>query len=294
MRRTGSRAIVAAVQSSLARRPGLAVSFAVLVAPLAACSLIVSTDGLTGDGEPLDGAPATEADAGGLAADGAVILGTPEASATSSPDAFGPVYNDAAPTADAAKKVDAGTNDSSTIGPAFDAGLDANGGEGSDAGDAADAGHDAGKILPAGDGSPCSGDLSFLGTGNFSIAFGLRTTQSGRAALLNQRSTCGPSVFWDVRFSSGQIEAEVDDGASDTDLTTTGPQVNDGASHDIVVARADGTLAITIDGRIAGSQGAGESLGALPRLATGTDVCDGQDGTAAFEGTLTVTCVGDL
>ena len=58
--------------------------------------------------------------------------------------------------------------------------------------------------------------------------------------------------------------------------------------------RVSGTAAITVDGNSYGSAASEASFGALAPLASGSDVCDGDDGdgTAAFEGTISAVCVG--
>jgi hypothetical protein len=262
----------------------------VLLAPLApACSILVSTDGLSGaaDGGLIDD------DSGGSLGDGAPVadaqLGKPSPSidASASPDAgkaSDATSADAETATDTGAKTDTGTKpdagEDSSVPPITDAAPDVK--KDTAAPDAADA-----KVVKV----PCGGDLSNIGTGDFHVTFDLRTTQSGRAALLNQRSACTPGTYWDVRFSSGEIEVETDDGTSYTDLVGTGPDLNDGATHSVVVARVGGTLTITVDGADSGATSAAASFGALPVLASGVDVCDGNDGTVAFEGTLSSVCV---
>jgi hypothetical protein len=140
----------------------------------------------------------------------------------------------------------------------------------------------------------CDGDLSNVGTGDFRMSFQVATTQTGWVAVANQRAECAPSVFWDVRIADGGfVYAEVDDGAHYTAITSTGPKINDGAPHAILVVRASGTLTVYVDGGASGSQASGASLGPLPPLRLGTDVCVGAPGddTAALIGGVTDACV---
>ena len=255
----------------------------VVVVPGTACSVLVSTSGLTGGASGDDGsadaagslpeleaglslgdAISASADTGPHAnADGSAIDGTSDASNAGSP-------SDGSATSDASTvAVDAGAGEAGSP----------------------DAGHDAGTVS-APDGG-CSQDLSNIGAGDFSVSFSLRTTQAGLVALLNQRTACSPSTFWDVRLSSGEIQVETDDGASYVQLTSTGPELDDGALHVLLVDRIGGTVTIYVDGVASGNASSSSSLGALPPLATGTDVCDGQHGTYAFYGTGEITSLSD-
>jgi hypothetical protein len=139
----------------------------------------------------------------------------------------------------------------------------------------------------------CDGDLSNIGTGDFRVAFEVTTTQTGWVALANQRAECDPSVFWDVRMDDGVVYVEVDDIAHYIALASTGPKINDGAPHAIVVVRASGTLTVYVDGGAAGSGVSGASLGPLPALKLGTDICVGAvgDSTVALVGEITNACV---
>ena len=275
-----------------AARRRLLVLAPALLAP-SACTLLVPTDGLTGggaaDGGTQDEIPIGVVDSGGISA---IDLG--DASVLADVDAGTSIEVDSA-TAPEGSAPDAGTpsagNDSGTH-------VDASGGADSgthiDASGGTDAGSHIDATPPGRDAAGCSGDLSDIGASDFSIAFELRTTQSGLAALINQRAACSLGMFWDLRLSSGELRFETDDGSHSTNFTSTGPEIDDGASHTIVVTRISGTAAITVDGNSYGSAGSQASFGALAPLATGTDVCEGDDGdgTAAFEGTISEVCVG--
>jgi hypothetical protein len=211
--------------------------------------------------------------------------------------------NDAAPVDDATPP-DVITTDAPTVeGGGSDAGID--GGGAADTGsidtgpdaagsDARSDGPTASDAAPEG-GPSCTGDLSNIGTGDFRIAFSLSSTLASSAAILNQRSVCGHGVFWDVRLggtNGSAIRVETDDGTNYTDLNSVGTAVNDGKTHNVVVTRVAGTLAIAIDGAASGSSASNSALGQLALLVTGTDVCVGQLGCVAFAGTLSNVCVG--
>jgi hypothetical protein len=152
---------------------------------------------------------------------------------------------------------------------------------------------EVGSITLPQEAAVCEGDLSNIGTGDFLIQLQVTTTQTGWVAVANQRGQCIPSPFWDIRIADGFVYVEVDDVAHYTAITSTGPKVNDGAPHAILVVRASSTLTVYIDGGASGSQASGASLGPLPALRLGTDVCIGAvgDDTAALIGAVTDACV---
>jgi hypothetical protein len=277
------------------RRRLLVLAFA-LLAP-SACTLLVPTDGLVGDGADVDSAPpgnnpppavdsgggitvvlgdaAGVADAGGGAmGDVDSTTGELDSTTVSTADAHSPadtsipdVTSDAVIAHDATPDVVVTPPDTGTVSH-----VDAS---------------------PPSDGAPiCSSDLSNIGTGNFVISIDLRTTESGLAALVNQRASCSSSAYWDLRLSSGELRFESDDGTSYTNLTGTGPEIDDGAPHTILVQRVDQTVTIYVDGNASGAAASRASFGALPSLALESDPCDGYDGTAAYQGTLAVVCIG--
>jgi hypothetical protein len=157
-----------------------------------------------------------------------------------------------------------------------------------------DAGHEQSVVVDAaGDGGACPQDLSNIGMGDFRVEFAITTAQTQFAALVNQRAVCSHGGFWDVRMTSGGLFAvETDDGTSYTPLTTTGPRVNDGLSHDVRVQRVAGMLTVYLDGTPTGSASSPASFGQLAPLRTGTDVCTPTiDGTMTLAGTITDLCV---
>lgn len=161
--------------------------------------------------------------------------------------------------------------------------------------DIADApGADAAENGPA---TVCSTDLSNIGTADFRVAFNVSTQATKYSALLNQRSICNPGTFWDVRINgsvAGSIYAEIDDGTHLVNIAGSVP-INDGNVHRVVFSRTTGTLTVELDGMVAGvtpgTVGTTASLGALPALRQGADVCDGQDGTQALVGKITNVCL---
>jgi hypothetical protein len=131
-----------------------------------------------------------------------------------------------------------------------------------------------------------------VGTNDFHISFTITTRSTVAAAVLNQRPTCDSATMWDVRIAAqGQLQVETaDSGAQYTSFYTT-KTVNDGNPHMVTIARTSGTLTATVDGVLAGSGPSDAAFGVLSALMTGSDVCDGVDGTVPLVGTVTDVCI---
>jgi hypothetical protein len=169
-----------------------------------------------------------------------------------------------------------------------------------------DGGVDAAPAV-CGTGTACGADLSNIGgTADFCISFTLNTKQTqGETAILNQRSTCGFSNFWDIRAGLGaadagasaswlEFESDVDSSNNVSVGSPPNPFVvvlNDGHPHAVLVKRTSGVLTISVDGTSKVMATVATPFGALPALAQGTDVCDGVDGTHALSGTLVDVCI---
>ena len=149
--------------------------------------------------------------------------------------------------------------------------------------------------------------LSNIGTQDFHISFRITTNQSGWVALVNQRSVCYFGFFWDIRLctpgragdscpAAGTLSLETDnnDVASFQAIYGKG-SVNDGKTHDVVVARTAGMLTTQIDGTRSGPTPSLASFGAtMPPVQVGKDVCIGApngDPTVALTGTLSDLCI---
>jgi Concanavalin A-like lectin/glucanases superfamily len=214
---------------------------------------------------------------------------------------FGGDSPDAAP-ADGADAV----SDGSAFEGSLDTGSARNDGGAADASDA-NAIDSAARDAPAGDSAasdsggnsdggrigPCMNDLSNILAGDFTVAVQMNTTQSGPVAVLNQRSVCNSSVFWDLQLQvGGAIQIETD-AIANYDRIRGSIVVADGKTHDIVVKRVSEQVTIYVDGKPDPSgQGASlSSFQALAAIAVGTDVCDSPTGLQAFKGTLTDVCV---
>jgi hypothetical protein len=149
---------------------------------------------------------------------------------------------------------------------------------------------ESGGVSPP-DGSMCTGDLSNISTGDFHVSFTVNTRQTGvEVALVNQRSICMGSTFWDIRMSNGNIRSETDNLVAGhyTNFFSVGQVVNDGIPHTVLLSRVSGLMNIYIDGvwRGGGDDGGGRStssFGALTPVRKGFDVCTGSDGTIDFD-----------
>jgi hypothetical protein len=251
--------------------------------------------------------------AAGCAQGAAVNEGWPGASTEggSESDGDAPNHDAANPTTGDA------TADTTAPPPASDAGTEeaGNGGDGAEPADSSsatdtgglDAGDDgttADASVDSGsppDGSPhdahppdaatCTDNLSGIGTGNFHLSVTITTTQAGPAALLNQRSTCGHGMFWDLRTAAGgTLQFETDDGTTYVALACS-HVVNDGSAHAITVARVSKSMTIAVDGTPCASGTSATSFAQLPPLEKGVDPCDGHTSTMPFSGTMANPCV---
>lgn len=167
-----------------------------------------------------------------------------------------------------------------------------------------DAGVDAfgAACAPPEDASPCTEDLSNIGTGDFHVSLTLTTSQQGLVAVVNQRSACGGGMYWDVRIESGHMVVETDDGVFEPDgavkedprtTLTSNVTANDGDPHCIRIDRVAEVLSIRVDGVLTGSASSVSSFQVLAPLAMGTDPCEGTvDMTMALTGTISGLCVG--
>jgi hypothetical protein len=182
---------------------------------------------------------------------------------------------------------DAGTTDAPDVAPSpVDTKIDAG---------AKDTGGTASCPVPL-SGAACTGDLSNIGTGDFTISFTVTTTQKG-GALINQRSSCTQlcGMFWDLRMNSnGNIGTETCAGPDRASYFTIlgDSRINDGKPHDVLFQRAGGLDSLYVDCVNFGSVNDSNSFTALAPLASGADVCEAVDGTAALVGTIANVCVG--
>jgi hypothetical protein len=204
-----------------------------------------------------------------------------------------------------------GTGGSGTGQGGTSGGAGGRGGSGGAAGGSAGA---AGGTAGTG-GVGCGNDLSNIGTGDFTISLTLTTTAMnstgpvststfsdiGLTAIIAQWSSCNASApAWSIRAGLPPTDAPanafwIDMGTiGDTgvvDSTVNMVVLNDGVPHMVVVTRISGTMSISVDGVAGTAVPSTSNFGALPPLATGTDVCVGVDGTVPLVGTVTNVCI---
>jgi hypothetical protein len=138
----------------------------------------------------------------------------------------------------------------------------------------------------------CEGNLSGIGTADFTISMTLITRQTGTVAVVNQRSVCNGSDFWDVHLENGDVAAETDDGLMHHAVdNTTGPAVNDGKPHAISIQRRNETLTVYVDGVAAGSAVSASTFGMLPLVEWTTSPCVGHTNYYSLVGSVTNRCV---
>jgi hypothetical protein len=156
--------------------------------------------------------------------------------------------------------------------------------------DTGEAGADSADAAP--DANPCSGDLSNIGTADFRVSLTVTTHQTGLVAVVNQRTWCSPSLFWDIRIDGGFVYVEADDITSYGAIQSRGPRVDDGRPHDVLFQRKSHVLSVSVDD--AGgtpTTPSTASFGRLPIVLVGEDVCIPQDGTVALVGKVSNICI---
>jgi hypothetical protein len=148
---------------------------------------------------------------------------------------------------------------------------------------------------PIADASMCKNDLSNIGRADFHISLTMTTTQTGQAAVVNQRTLCGFAMFWDITLDDkGRVFAETDDysptnGSMTYASVTSAGAVNDGRPHAILFQRVAQVLTVKIDGAASGPTPSVSDLRQLPPLLVGQDACDSPV-RAPFVGTITNVC----
>jgi hypothetical protein len=141
----------------------------------------------------------------------------------------------------------------------------------------------------------CTGDLSALGTGDFSIAFTITTTANVGSGIISQRAVCMHSKFWDIRLRAGTtgLSIELDDQMNYSGLIAPAV-VNDGVPHEVRVCRKAGHVYVFSDGALVKDAENATSFTTLPALATSTTTCTALDGTVTLVGSVSNVCVGPL
>ena len=129
-----------------------------------------------------------------------------------------------------------------------------------------------------------------VGSGNFTFAFWLETTQAGLVDLFAKRSICDHSNFWNLRLQDGHLVTELDQDASATNYVVffSVDALNDGLFHHVAVVRRGTVVSAYVDGALDSSATSGEptnvSNGAELTAASGA--CTGQDATRPLQGML--------
>ncbi len=99
----------------------------------------------------------------------------------------------------------------------------------------------------------CSGAPLDFGTSDFMVSFAIRTSQTGTATLLTNRSQSCPNndKFWRIVLSGGTLWPEFDGGTDGTNYAmwnATGVSIADDAWHDVTLVRKAGLPHLYIDG----------------------------------------------
>jgi hypothetical protein len=138
-----------------------------------------------------------------------------------------------------------------------------------------------------------SGGINFgsagdFGTGDFTIAFWIKTSAPGEQAVMEKRRICGPGTFWSIRVAStGGLYVEIDDGTQYVSFVGATNIANDNYHHAALV-RQGTTLTLQVDGNVDGSSSstAVVNVSSRAKFTAGSSICDGADATVPFNGQL--------
>lgn len=153
---------------------------------------------------------------------------------------------------------------------------------------------DGGGVFTCERATTCSGDLSAVGTADFSIAFRVTTTTPVRSGVIGQRLICMHSHFWDVRMGPTSFGVELDDPGGVYTSFTVPVALNDGDAHDVQICRKTGRVGVFIDGCLITLVDGATNLSGLAPLTTMTTTCTAYDGTQPLDGVVDDVCVGPL
>jgi hypothetical protein len=123
----------------------------------------------------------------------------------------------------------------------------------------------------------------------FSVAFWMRTTSTGIVrALVNKRSLCSHTNFWDLRIMpTGKIQVELDQSGTFYQAYTSVTSVDDGYWHYVALVRNGASSTLYIDGQIRGSGTSGiANISSTAPILVGNDICLNVDGTKPYAGFL--------
>ncbi len=137
-----------------------------------------------------------------------------------------------------------------------------------------------------------------VGTADFTLAFWVKTTSSGRKeGIIGKRPECMHGSMFDVRLNpTGTIHVELDGSTTGTDYKSLGSTalVNDGAFHHVGVVRKGTTAWLYVDGRVQMTKSTPgvTNINNNVALVAGKSVCTGADGTLHFTGVLDEVVLG--
>jgi hypothetical protein len=139
----------------------------------------------------------------------------------------------------------------------------------------------------------CNGDLSNVGTGDFTIMFTLTTSMTTHLVeILAQRDFCGHQFFWDAQLSAGALKVELDDNQQNYTECLGTKVINDGQPHRVVMHRAAGILTIQVDCALDATCTAATNFStALPSLRRTSPCIGNPDPPVDLVGTLSNVCV---
>lgn len=157
----------------------------------------------------------------------------------------------------------------------------------------ADAGADAASQPDVA--ATCPGDLSNVGSGDFTVELDITTTAAAASTVAYQRQTCDAARdFWSVSTTpSGAVLFEVNQGGTQYTASSSAPfAVNDGKAHKVLAVRHSGQAYVVVDGRLVDQKPAPQALGALPPVGEASgNPCEAAGTAKPLQGEVSGLCL---
>jgi Tfp pilus assembly protein PilV len=130
-----------------------------------------------------------------------------------------------------------------------------------------------------------------FGTGNFSVAYWIKTSLASISYVISKRATCAHGNFWNSFIQAGAVAAEIDQDTLGTNYAGIGSgatTVNNNAWHFVTFTRSGTQLTLYIDGNSTGVvNSAGiTNLSNITNLGLAISPCTGTGGSVTFTGAL--------
>lgn len=137
-----------------------------------------------------------------------------------------------------------------------------------------------------------------VGSDDFTLAFWIKTTSSGRhEGLIGKRPSCAHGSMFDMRLDpGGKVYVEIDgsSGGLNYNFLITTTSVNDGRFHHVALVRKGTSASLYIDGRVNVTKSTSgiTNVSNTVDLTAGKSRCTGVDNTQHFKGVLDEIVIG--